>query len=120
MKVRSEGMPGGKGSLLLCFLFFFIQKDFLPFFLFFLFLGFFGDHVEVNRVSLHHLEFDLALRATQDFAFFDFIFVHVDFGGAIGTANHGISSSQSGRTRTGWAYYIPPVSSLDRKSTRLN
>src|SRR6266478_4575672 len=59
-------------------------------FLFVLFLQIIGDEVHVHGVRLRHLEFGLTLRTTQDLAFFDFIFVHIDFGGTFWTTNHGV------------------------------
>src|SRR6266446_1250140 len=56
----------------------------------FLFIQIIGDEVPVHGVRLRHLEFGLTLRTTQDLAFFDFIFVHIDFGGTFWTTNHGV------------------------------
>ena len=60
------------------------------FFLVVLFIQIIGDEVHVHGVRLRHLEFGLTLRTTQDLAFFDFIFVHIDFGGTFWTTNHGV------------------------------
>ncbi len=66
----------------------FSDTAFLGFLLFFL-VFFFGDDVEAHGVDLNHFELDVALRAAQDFAFFNFIFVHINFGVALRTSDHG-------------------------------
>src|ERR1035438_3061268 len=58
-------------------------------FLFFLLLIIIGDAIEMHGMRLRNLEFRFALRARQDFAFFDFVFVDVDFGGTFRAADHG-------------------------------
>src|SRR6266704_2436964 len=55
----------------------------------FLFVQIIGDEVQVDGMRLRNLEFGFALRTTQDFAFFDFVFIDVDFGGTFGATNHG-------------------------------
>jgi hypothetical protein len=40
-------------------------------------------------MDLQHLEFHIALRASQDFAFFYFVFVHVNLGVAFRASHHG-------------------------------
>jgi hypothetical protein len=60
------------------------------FFLVVLFIQIIGDEIYVDGVRLRYLEFGFTLRTTQDFAFFDFIFVHIDFGGTFWTTNHGV------------------------------
>jgi 8-oxo-dGTP diphosphatase len=62
--------------------------------LFFLFVVVFfiriiGDEVQVDRMRLRDLELGFALGTTQDLAFFDFIFVDIDFGGTFRATNHG-------------------------------
>src|SRR5216683_1508395 len=59
------------------------------FFLVLLFVQIIGDEVQVDGMRLRNLEFGFALRTTQDFAFFDFVFIDVDFGGTFGATNHG-------------------------------
>jgi hypothetical protein len=59
------------------------------FFLVFLFVLVIGDEVQVDGMRLRDLEFRLTLRTTQDLAFFDFIFIHIDFGGTFWTTDHG-------------------------------
>ncbi len=82
-----KGCQEKQGKKLFAFLFLFIQNFLLLGGLFFLF--FVGDDVETNGVDLHHLEFDLALRAAQNLALFDFVFVHVNLGDAFRTPDHG-------------------------------
>src|SRR6202171_5791172 len=60
------------------------------FFLVVLFIQIIGDEIYVHGVRLRNLEFRLTLRTTQDLAFFDFIFIHIDFGGTFWTTNHGV------------------------------
>jgi hypothetical protein len=48
----------------------------------------------MNRVSLSDFEFSITLVAAQDFAFFHFVFVEVNFGVAFGTSGHGFLSFQ--------------------------
>jgi hypothetical protein len=55
-----------------------------------------GDDVEVNRMGLRDFEFRFALGATEDLAFFHFVFVDVDFGGTLGAANHGFILRRNG------------------------
>ena len=54
------------------------------------FIAILGDDVELNRMDLHDLEFDVAFRTGHDFAFFHFVFVQIDFRIAVGTAGHGV------------------------------
>src|SRR6266702_4774906 len=61
----------------------------LFFFLVLLFVQIIGDEVQVDGMRLRNLEFGFALGTTQDFAFFDFVFIDVDFGGTFGATNHG-------------------------------
>jgi hypothetical protein len=53
-----------------------------------------GDDVQMDGMDLRDFEFGLALWATQDLTFFDFVFVDVDFGGTFRAANHDPSSVQ--------------------------
>ncbi len=55
----------------------------------FFFVEVLGDNIQVDGVHLRDLQLGLALRATQDFAFFDFVFIDVDFGGTFRAADHG-------------------------------
>jgi hypothetical protein len=47
-----------------------------------------GDEIEVDGMRLRNLEFGFALGATENFAFFDFVLIDIDFGGTFGTADH--------------------------------
>jgi hypothetical protein len=85
------------GSLLVFFLLFVVILEKVTvfgdfrLFLFFVFIvvEIFGDDVEVNGMDLRHLELGFTLGATEDLAFFDFVFVDVDFGRTLGAADHG-------------------------------
>jgi hypothetical protein len=90
-----EGKEKALLFVVLFFLVFLFQKvsifgDFFIFFLVLFFLiQFIGDEVEVNGVGLRHFELGLALGATQNLAFFDFVFIDIDFGGTLRAADHG-------------------------------
>jgi len=43
----------------------------------------------MDGMDLRDLQLGLAFRATENLAFFDFIFVDVDFGGTFWAADHG-------------------------------
>jgi energy-coupling factor transporter transmembrane protein EcfT len=49
----------------------------------------FGNEVEMNGMGLGDFELGFTFRAAEDLALLDFVFVHVDFGGTFGTADHG-------------------------------
>src|SRR5580698_4315027 len=80
---------------------------------FFLIIIFFievvGDKVQMHRMRLRHLKLGFALGTTQDFAFFDFVFVHVDFGGTLRAADHGSILRRNVR-RAGPPQIVPPPS----------
>ncbi len=89
---------GGYPLLLVFFFLFFVIivvnevavfGDLALFLLVVLFVLVIGDDVQVDGMCLRDLEFRLALRTTQDLAFFDFVFVHIDFGGTFWTTDHG-------------------------------
>jgi hypothetical protein len=74
----------------------------------------FGDNVQMDGMDLRDFEFGLALWATQNLAFFDFVFVVVDLGGTFRAADHGSilrTDIKVGAARTASthrrAYYIP-------------
>jgi 8-oxo-dGTP diphosphatase len=48
-----------------------------------------GDEVQVDGMGLRNLKFGFALGTTQDFAFFDFVFIDIDFGGTFRATDHG-------------------------------
>jgi len=98
--MSTGGCQAGRGPLLLVFflLFFFviiivnevaIFADLTLFFLVVLFVLVISDEVQVDGMRLRDLEFRLTFRTTQDLAFFDFVFVHIDFGGTFWTTDHG-------------------------------
>src|SRR6267142_961981 len=95
-----EDARAGRGCpLLLVFFFLFfviivlnkvaIFADLALFFLVVPFVLIISDDVQVDGMRLRDLEFRLTLRTTQDLAFFDFVFVHIDFGGTFWTTDHG-------------------------------
>src|SRR5712692_7699145 len=47
-----------------------------------------GNRIEGHGMSLRDFHLALALRAGEDFAFLDFVFVGVNFRGALWTAKH--------------------------------
>src|SRR5260370_2641630 len=49
----------------------------------------FGDDVQMDGMDLRDFQFRLALWATENLAFFDFVFVDVDFSGTFRAADHG-------------------------------
>jgi hypothetical protein len=57
--------------------------------LFFLFIIIFGNDVQMDGMDLRDFQLGLALWATENLAFFDFILVNVDFGGTFRAADHG-------------------------------
>jgi hypothetical protein len=85
----------GRLFLVVFFLFFLILfgkvaiagRFFLLFFVVF-FIQIFGDDVQVNGMSLGDFELRFTLWATENLAFFHFVFVDVDFGGTFGAADH--------------------------------
>ncbi len=58
-------------------------------FLVVLFVRVIGDKVQVEGMRLRDLEFGFALGTAQDLAFFDFVFVDIDFGGTFRATDHG-------------------------------
>ena len=64
--------------------------DFVVFAFFVLFIiKVVGNGIQMDGVRLRDFELRFTLRAAQDFALFDFVFIHVNFGATIGAANHG-------------------------------
>src|SRR5580704_5217842 len=97
LRIRDAGRTERSGLLLVLFffvvfLFVFKEVAVLRGF-FFLLVVFFievvGDEVEMHGMRLRDLELGFALGTAQDFAFFDFVFVHVNFGGTFRAADHG-------------------------------
>jgi Na+/proline symporter len=58
-----------------------------PFFVVFL-LGIVGNRVKRHGMRLGNLQLAFTFGATQDFALFHFVFVHINFSGAFRTAEH--------------------------------
>src|SRR6267378_1316680 len=58
-------------------------------FLVVLFVRIIGDEVQVDGMRLRDFEFGFALGTTQDLAFFDFVFIDIDFGGTFRATDHG-------------------------------
>src|SRR5580704_6382477 len=90
----------GRRRLLLVLFFFFFVVFLIVFEEIAVFRGFFfliiifiievvRNEVQMHRMRLRYLELGFALGTTQDFAFFDFVFVHVNFGGTFRAADHG-------------------------------
>jgi 8-oxo-dGTP diphosphatase len=67
----------------------------------------------MHWVRLRHFEFRIALRAAQNFALFDFVFVQIDFGIALRASGQGCLSYAAVSRPT--AYYITPVSRILRE-----
>jgi hypothetical protein len=88
-----------------------------------LFVRVIGDEVQVDGMRLGDLEFGFALGTAQDLAFFDFVFIDIDFGGTFRATNHG-STLRTVFAKWGYenrahhraAYYIP----RGRKSTPVH
>jgi hypothetical protein len=119
LRIGDAGRAGRRRLLLV--LFFFIVVVFLVFFeeiavfrgFFFLIIIFIvevvGNEVQMHGMRLGYLELGFALGTTQDFAFFDFVFVHVDFGGTFRAADHG-SILRSNVHKAGPPQIVPPPS----------
>src|SRR5258706_5311745 len=92
-------MPGGRAYLLLLVFFFVfllrVVDEMAIFwslalvFLVVLFVRSIADEVQVDGMRVRDLEFGFALGTTQDLAFFDFVFVDIDFGGTFRATDHG-------------------------------
>jgi hypothetical protein len=65
------------------------RNFFLFIFFVFVVVHVFGDYIQVDGMDLRDFQFGLALWATENLAFFDFVFVDVDLGGTFGAADHG-------------------------------
>src|SRR5216683_3837902 len=80
-------------------------------FLVVLFVRVIGDNVQVDGVRLRDLEFGFALGTTQDLAFFDFVFVDIDFGGTFRATDHG-STLRTVDCKVGVHGPCPPLCSV--------
>src|SRR5436190_23388750 len=98
-------------------------------FLVVLFVRIIGDEIQVDGMGLRDFEFGFALGTTQDLAFFDFVFVDIDFGGTFRATDHGSTLrivvckvGYEDRARHCAAYYIPRrvKSTPVRAGTALN
>jgi hypothetical protein len=72
------------------------------------------DDIQVDGMRLRNFEFGFALRATENLAFLDFVFIDIDFGGTFRATDHesilrkigrGAASQEGDRHLA--AYYIP-------------
>jgi hypothetical protein len=99
-QAREDARRRGACLLLLVFFFVFLViivvvdevAIFLGLFFFVLivlFVRVIGDEVQVDGMRLRDLEFGFALGTTQDLAFFDFVFIDIDFGGTFRATDHG-------------------------------
>src|SRR6202521_5938028 len=70
-----------------------------------------GDEVQVDGMRLRDLEFGFALGTTEDLAFFDFVFVDIDFGGTFRATDHG-STLRIVVCKVGVRGPYPPLSSV--------
>src|SRR5450755_4548969 len=70
--------------------FFFLDRGLFVRILFFVFFLIFviSNRDQMNGMSLRHFKLRIALMAAQNFAFFHFVFVQIDFGVAFGTSGH--------------------------------
>jgi hypothetical protein len=96
-KVDSE-LSGRKGLFVVLFFFvvflIFVReiavlRGFFFVVIFFFIIEVVRDEVQMHGMRLGDLKLGFALGAAQDFAFFDFVFVHVDFGGTLRATDHG-------------------------------
>src|SRR5438445_304715 len=101
MADEGAGMQGRSAPLLLLLVIFFVflviifinevailARLALLFFVV-LFVQVVRNEVQVDRMSLRDLKLGFALGTTQDLAFFDFVFIDIDFGGTFRAADHG-------------------------------
>jgi hypothetical protein len=106
--VKRTGILGAAQLLFVFFLivvFFILGKiavfgNFLFLFFFvFIIIQIFGDDIQVDGMDLRHFQFGLALWATQNFSFFDLVFIDVDLGGTFRAADHDPSSVRDSKGR---------------------
>ena len=96
-----------------------ILPDLRLIFLFVFFIHIIGDEVQMDGMRLRNFQLGFALGATQNLAFLDFVFVHIDFGGTFRATDHGSilrrvvrAGAELLRVHHRAAYYIPqPVKS---------
>src|SRR5271154_6748439 len=70
-----------------------VLGSFAFFLFFFVVVIIVGNDVQMHGMYLRDLQFGLALGTAQDLAFFDFVFVDVDFGRTFRATNHGLHPS---------------------------
>src|SRR6266478_28725 len=68
-------------------------------FVIFVIIQIFGDDIQVDGMDLRHFQFGLALWTTQNLAFFDLVFVDVDFGETFRASDHDPSSVRDSKGR---------------------
>src|SRR5215475_11396370 len=128
-EMHSPGAPSDAVLLLVFFFLFvvffvvlriaFVGNVLFAFLVVFFIIHVVGNEVEMDGMRLRYFELGFAFRATQDFAFFDFVFIDIDFGGTFRAADHGTVLRRKfprwARIRAAppSAYYIPRC----RKST---
>src|SRR5215472_2843157 len=89
-------------------------------FLFFFLVEVIGDEVQVHRMGLRDFELGFALGTTQNLAFLDFVFIHIDFGGTFRTTNHGSSLPTLARSCGGTRTAPPSCSVLYTEAWEVN
>jgi hypothetical protein len=52
------------------------------------FVGIVGNRIERNRMRLRNFKLRFTFRAAQDFAFFNLVFIHINFRGTLRAAEH--------------------------------
>jgi hypothetical protein len=100
MGYASQELPRCGALLLLVFLFVLflvvfvfgkiaVAADFFFFLVVIFVVVIVGNQIKADWMYLQNFEFGFTLRATENFAFLDFVFVNVDFGGTFRTTDHG-------------------------------
>jgi heme/copper-type cytochrome/quinol oxidase subunit 3 len=59
----------------------------------------FGNDIQMDGMDLRHFQLRLTLRATQNLALFDLVFIDVDLGGTFRAADHDPSSVRDSQGR---------------------
>jgi hypothetical protein len=98
-------------------------------FLVVLFVQIIRDDVQMDGMRLRNFHLGFAFGTTQDLAFLDFVFIHIDFGGTFRATDHGSilrrvvrAGAEPHRVPHRAAYYIPQPekSTPGRAETALN
>jgi hypothetical protein len=126
-RAHEDARQGGACLLLLVFFFVFLVIIIvdevaifsgLVFFVFVvLFVRIIGDEVQVDGMRLRNLEFGFALGTAQDLAFFDFVFVDIDFGGTFRATDHG-STLRTVVCKAGYEDRAPTVQRIIYRGAR--